>query len=62
MAAPVAAVADAVSVKVDELVVGAAGSNDAVTPLGRPVAVSVTAPANPPVRVMVTVDMAAAPC
>src|SRR6478609_7761755 len=62
VAAPVAAVADAVSVKVEELVVGAVGSNTGATPLGTPVAVSVTAPAKPPDRVMVTVDVPPVPC
>ena len=62
VAAPVAAVPDAVSVKVEELVVGAVGSNTAVTPLGSPVAVSVTAAAKPPVRVIFTVDVPPVPC
>jgi len=39
VATPVAAVADAVSVKVEELIV-MLGANTAVTPLGKPVAVS----------------------
>src|SRR5688500_172278 len=59
---PVVAFAAAVSVSVDVAVVGAAGSKDAVTPLGRPVAVSVTAPAKPFVRVIVTVDVVLPPC
>src|SRR5512146_2056740 len=59
---PTVAVADAVSVSVDEFVVGAAGLNAAVTPLGRPLADSVTAPAKPFVRLMVTVDVPFAPC
>ena len=42
VAGPVAAVADAVSVKVDEWVAGTSGPNTAVTPLGRPVALSET--------------------
>ena len=36
--------------------------NAVVTPLGRPVAVSVTAPAKPLVRVIVTVEVPVAPC
>src|SRR6185295_6682831 len=62
VAAPTVAVGDAVNVSVDVFVVGAAGLNAAVTPLGRPVAVSVTAPAKPFVRVMVIVDVPVAPC
>jgi len=62
VAAPIAAVADAVSVRVDVAPVASVGLNAAVTPLGRPVAVRFTGPANPFVRVMVTVVLPAAPC
>ena len=62
VAAPVVAVADAVSVSTELLPVAAAGLNAAVTPLGRPVAVRFTVPANPFVRVMFTVDVPFAPC
>ncbi len=51
---PVAAVALAVSVKVLVEVVGF-GLNDAVTPVGKPVAVNVTLPLKPFAGVMVTV-------
>jgi hypothetical protein len=42
--------------------VGAAGLKTAVTPAGSPLAERVTAPANPPVRAIVTVVCAVAPC
>jgi hypothetical protein len=48
VAAPVAAVADAVKVTVSPLKL-------AVTPLGKPLAVKVTVPVNPPVGVTVIV-------
>src|SRR5678815_686600 len=62
VALPVAALAAAVSVRVDELPAALSGSNAAVTPVGRPSAVSETAPAKPPVLVMLTVCVAAPPC
>src|SRR6476661_10112476 len=62
VALPVAALAAAVSVSVDELPVALCGSNAAVTPVGRPSAVRATAPAKPPVLVMLTVCVAVAPC
>lgn len=54
VAAPVVAVLLAVSVKVLVEVVGLV-LNDAVTPLGRPEAASVTLPVNPPTSVTVMV-------
>jgi hypothetical protein len=56
-----AAFAAAVSVRTDALVVVLLGLNDAVTPVGKPSAASVTAPANPPVRVIVMFDVPAVP-
>jgi hypothetical protein len=50
---PVVAPLPTVRVRVEVVPVGAAGSNAAVTPVGRPDAERVTAPANPPFRVMV---------
>ena len=50
--APTVAFAAAVSVSVDALVVVLFGAKAAVTPVGRPSAASVTAPANAPVRVI----------
>jgi hypothetical protein len=60
VAAPVVAVAEAVSVRVEVAVpfaVGVTGfvENAAVTPLGRPEALSVVAELKPPVLVMVIV-------
>ena len=60
VAAPVVAVAEAVSVRVEVTVPFAAGvtglvENAAVTPLGRPEALRVVAELNPPVLVMVIV-------
>ena len=60
VAAPTVAVAEAVSVSVEVTLPFAAGvtglvENVAVTPVGRPVALSVVAEANPPVLVMVIV-------
>src|SRR4051812_15285589 len=62
VAVPVVAFAAAARVSADELPVALCGSNAAVTPAGRPVAVSATAPSKPPVRVMLTVCVAVAPC
>lgn len=59
-AAPVAAFALAVNVSVLVVVV-VAGLNDAVTPLGRPLAVSVTWPVKPLFRVTVMVLLAVEP-
>ena len=62
VATPVAAVADAVSVKVEELIV-MLGANTAVTPLGKPVAVSQTPTTTiPPACVIFTVDVPLVPC
>jgi hypothetical protein len=58
---PVAAVADAVKVNVLAVPVTEAGLKPAVTPAGRALAVRATAPANPPVRVMLIVLAAVAP-
>jgi hypothetical protein len=58
---PSVAVLLAVSVIVLELVVGF-GENDAVTPLGNPVAASMTLPANPPAPVKVIVFDPLPPC
>jgi hypothetical protein len=52
VAAPVAAVLDAVSVRVELAPVADAGLKLAVTPLGNPLAVKATAPVKPPERVM----------
>lgn len=52
---PVVAELVAVSVSVDDVPVAADGLKDAVTPVGNPLAASVTVPEKPPVRVMVTV-------
>jgi hypothetical protein len=59
--APVVAVLLAVRVSTLE-VADAAGLNEAVTPLGSPVAVKVTLPVNPPVSVTMTVSVSLAPC
>ena len=66
VAAPVAAVAEAVSVSVEVAVPFAGGvtgleENVAVTPLGRPLALSVVAELKPPVLVMVIVLVPLAP-
>ena len=66
VAAPVVAVEDAVSVRVEVALPFAAGvtglvENDAVTPLGKPLALSVVAELNPPVLVMVIVLVALEP-
>lgn len=58
---PVAAVLLAVSVSVLELV-DDVGLNDAVTPLGRPVAVNDTLPVNPFTSVTEMVSVALLPC
>ena len=60
VAGPVVAVLLAVSVSTLALVDGA-GLNDAVTPLGKPVAVKPTLPVNPPVSVTVMVSVALLP-
>ena len=52
VAAPAAAVLDAVSVSVEVVPVADAGLKLAVTPLGNPLAVKATAPVKPPERVM----------
>ena len=57
---PTAAVLLAVSVSTLELV-DDAGLNEAVTPLGKPLAVKVTLPVNPPVSVTVMVSVPLAP-
>jgi hypothetical protein len=67
VAAPVAAVLDAVSVRVEVAVPFAGGvtglvENVAVTPLGRPLALSVVAELKPPVLVMVIVLVPLLPC
>jgi hypothetical protein len=62
LADPVDAPAAAVTVIVEDVPVTLAGLKDAVTPLGRPVACSVTAPEKPPLRVIVTVAVADWPC
>jgi len=66
VAAPVAAVAEAVSASVEVAVPFAGGvtgleENVAVTPLGRPLALSVVAELKPPVLVMVIVLVPLAP-
>jgi hypothetical protein len=63
VAAPAVAVVDAVSVStlLVPVVVVVAGLKLAVTPVGRPLAVNVTAPANPLTRVMVIVLVPLAP-
>jgi len=58
--APVVAVLLAASVSTLVLVVGLV-PNDAVTPLGRPEADSVTLPVNPPISVTVMVSVALPP-
>jgi hypothetical protein len=58
---PTAAVLLAVSVTTLELV-DDAGLNEAVTPLGKPLAVKVTLPVNPPVSVTVMVSVPLLPC
>src|SRR5262245_52210008 len=58
---PVVAVADAVNVTVLVAPVAGLGLAVTVTPAGWPLAARVTAPVKPPVRVMVTVLVAAAP-
>ena len=67
VAAPVVAEADAVSVRVEvtlPFAVGVTGleENAAVTPEGKPLALSVVAELNPPVLVMVIVLVPLAPC
>jgi hypothetical protein len=67
VAAPVVAVADAVSVSTEVTLPFAAGvtglvENAAVTPLGKPEALSVVAELNPPVLVIVIVLVPLAPC
>jgi len=61
VAAPTAAVAEAVKVNVLEPVVVEAGLKLAVTPLGRPLAVKATLPANPLIRLTVIVLVAVPP-
>lgn len=61
VAEPVAALLLAASVNTLEPVVGLV-PNDAVTPLGRPEAASVTLPVNPPASVTVIVSVALVPC
>jgi len=58
---PTVAVLLAVNVSTLELV-DVAGLNEAVTPLGNPVAVKVTLPVNPPVSVTVIVSVPLLPC
>jgi hypothetical protein len=60
VAAPTVAVADAVKVTVLAPVVEA-GLKLAVTPLGKPLALKVTLPANPPLEVTVITLVAVAP-
>jgi antitoxin (DNA-binding transcriptional repressor) of toxin-antitoxin stability system len=60
-AVPAAALLEAVRVKVEVLPAVEAGLKLAVTPAGRPVAVSATLLANPPLRVMVMALVADAP-
>jgi hypothetical protein len=64
VAAPKVAVLDAVNVRtlLVPVVVVVAGLKLAVAPVGRPLTVKATAPANPPVRVMVIVLVPLAPC
>jgi hypothetical protein len=66
VAAPTVALAEAVSVRVEVALPFAAGvtglvENAAVTPAGSPVALNVVAELKPPVLVMVTVLVPAAP-
>jgi hypothetical protein len=61
VAVPTVAVLLAVSVSTLELVEDV-GLNEAVTPLGRPVAVNVTLPVNPPTSVTVMVSVPVLPC
>ena len=63
VAVPVVAVAEAVSVSVDEPPeFTAAGANDAVTPLGRPLALRAMLSAWPETIAVETVDVPLAPC
>jgi hypothetical protein len=67
VAEPTVAEEEAVSVRTEVAVPFAAGvtglvANDAVTPLGRPLALSVVAESNPPVLVTVIVLVPLAPC
>ena len=61
VAVPTAAVVEAVSVSTLLVPVTVPGLNAAVTPAGNPLALSMTAPVNPPVRVMVIVLVPDAP-
>jgi hypothetical protein len=61
VAGPSVAAVDAVNVTVLLIPVTDAGVNPAVTPAGSPLALNVTLPVNPPVRVMVIVLLALAP-
>jgi len=54
-------VLEAASVNIVLVAVVDVGLNVAVTPLGKPLAVNATLPANPPVRVTVTVLVPLAP-
>jgi len=55
-------VAALAAVRVSTCVPAVPAAKDAVTPVGRPVAAKVTAPANPPVPAMVMVLVAVPPC
>jgi len=59
---PCGAVAPTWRVRIEVVAVGAEGLNPAVTPVGSPVAESVTAPVKPPDLVMVTVVCPDSPC
>jgi hypothetical protein len=60
---PVVAVDDAVKVRVElPAPVIDVGLNEAVTPVGRPLALSVTAESNPPATATVMVDVPVEPC
>jgi hypothetical protein len=61
VAGPVTAVADAVKVTTLLLPVADCGLKLALTPVGKPLAVNATVPANPPVRAMAIVLVAVAP-
>ena len=61
VAAPTVAVLEAASVTIVLVPVVDVGLNVAVTPPGNPLAVNPTLPANPPVRVIVTVLVPLAP-
>jgi hypothetical protein len=61
VAGPVAAVLDAAKVRALEFPVAEAGLKVGVTPAGKPLALKVTLPVNPPVRVIVIETIPLAP-